>query len=394
MLPKSFSATSLQVAEGCLSRYKAQIIDRGAQFQGDAANVGLVCHSTLEQLLKGVFIRCDIPWAWTTAEQLFDEAYDEIIGADRSRPEYADAYSLVRKWFYRDGRLEELSRVKILSLEAKNNFEVPAGVEDEAGVLREVKFPVNYIMDRVDRLEPGVYRVVDYKTNWVPLNAEQLRTKIQARLYALALQIIYKDATRIWVEFDFLRHDSVGVVFTKEDNAETWRMLKRQVQRIVSTSDTDAEKQETLNNECGWCVRKATCKTLASNVAVGGILALGPGPAAVRMAEIKAQVKALQQLESELGDYLLKQLMHNKTIDLDLDEARIQLKRSSRRTLDHHRVAEILGPELAAEVGSFTLGSLDELRKMGKLTAEQGMLLDKATALKMGDAKIAVTIKK
>lgn len=394
MIPKSFSATSLQVAEGCLSRYKAQVIDRGAQFQGDAANVGLVCHDTLEHLVKGVFIKRDLAWEWEVCERLFHEAFHRVIGPNESVPEYGDALSLVRKWFFADNRYEDLAAVTVLSVESKNNFEIPAGVDDGTGVLREHKFPVNYIMDRVERIGPGEYKVVDYKSNWVPLNFHQLKDKIQARLYALALQIVYRDAQRIWVEFDFLRHEAVSVVFTRQDNADTWRMLKRAVQRVVDTSDADAEKSETLNMECGWCVKKATCKTMNSNVAVGGLLSLGPGAAAVRFGEIGAQIKALKQLESELGDYLLKALMTAGTIDLDLDEARIQFKRSSRRQIDNREVAEILGPELSAEIGSFTLGNLDELRKGGRLTMEQKIRLDAATSVKMGDAKIAVTVKK
>lgn len=395
MIPKSFSATSLQLADGCLSRYKAHVIDRGAQFQGNAANVGLVCHEVLEKLVKEVFIKKNTAfWGWDYVQKLLDQAFMDIIGPNQSVPEYGDALGLVRKWFDAERRYEDLAAVQVLSVESKNFFQVPAGVRGDDGVVREEKFTVNYIMDRIERIGPGEYKVVDYKSQWVPLTYDQLKDKIQARLYALAVQIVYKDAERIWVEFDFLRHDAVSVVFTKKDNADTWRMLKRSVQRVIDTSDEEAEKAETINSECGWCVKKATCKALASNVDVGGLLSLSVEEAAERFVRISQQVKALKQLETELSDLLLKQLMAAATIDLDLDEVRIQFKRSQRRNIDQATVAQILGPELFAEVGSLTLGKLDELRASGRLTQNQKVELDRATSMKMGDPKIVVTLKK
>lgn len=393
MRPTSLSATSLNTADGCMARYKAEVIDRGRGAQGDAAVVGLLCHETLEHLLRGVFIRRDMTWNKATLEAVFNAAYEKLVGADRTRPEYGEAYGLVLKWFSADGRLEYFNSVQIVSLEVKNNFPLPVMIPDASGKPTKITVPVNYIMDRVDRIGPNEYRIVDYKTNWVPVTHDQLRRKIQARLYALALQIIHPDAERIWVEFDLLRHEAVGIVLTKDDQAETWRMLKRAAQTIFDTDDKDAEKQETINSECGWCVRLSTCKAVARNVAVGGILSLDAEAKAKRYAEVVNQAKALELLKGELQDELLKELMKAQTIDLDLATARIRLKRSSRRSANAAKVAEILGPELAAEVGTFTMGVLDALRKTRRINADQIARLEEVIEVKLGDPTVDVTIK-
>jgi hypothetical protein len=394
MRPTSFSATSLQTAEGCLSRYHAEVIVRGRGETGEAATVGLICHDTLEHYVRGTQIKKDIPWGFDSMVKLFDASYERVLGSDRDRAEYADARSIVLKWLGTEGREEYFNNVRVVSLEAKNNFPIPVMVTADDGTVSKEIIPVNYIMDRVDKLGDKEYRIVDYKTNRVPLAHDALRNKIQARLYALALQIIYKDAERIWVEFDFLRHDSVGVVLTKEDSADTWRMLKRATQRIIDTSDHDAERAETINADCVWCVKKTTCKALQQNAAAGGIHSLDVPEAAKRLDRAKAQAKALDYLQSELEDYLLKQLMVAGTIDLDLEEVRVRLKRSSRRSVDSRAVAGIIGPALSAELGSFTVGNLDELIKSGRLDAEQVARVRAAISSKLGDPKIDVTVKK
>lgn len=384
MIPKSFSATAFQVAEGCLSRYKAEVIDRGANFQGTAANVGIVLHGTLEDFLRAVYIRKDEKWDWTFYDKLFHENYDKVFGAQRGA-EYADALELARKWFYDPEQRDSLDCTKILSLETKHNFPIPT----PAGPI-----PVNYIMDRLEQTGENEYKVVDYKSNRTPLTHEQLSGKLQARLYALAVQIAHKNATTIWVEFDYLRHSKIGVAFSKEDNAATWKMLKRQAARIVDTPDADAAKQETLNDECGWCVKKPTCKALQSNIGVGGIFALTDNDAARRYSEIKNQQRALRQLEGELETHLVKLLLGADTTVLDLEDATVKLTATPRRVLDHAQVPLVIGPDLTAELMPFTLGKIDALLKGNRIGAAQKALLENLIRSEYGEASLKVIPKK
>jgi len=393
VIPKTFSATALQIAEGCLARYKASVIDRAADEQGDAANVGIVLHGTLEHFVRAVFIRKDATWNLVFFMQLFHEEYDKVFGPNRDTPQYADAHAIAMRWYNDQENHDRLSTIRILSLEAKNSFKVPA-IDRSTGAERPLEFDVNYIMDRVEQIGPDEYRVVDYKSQWVPLTHDQLREKIQARLYALAMQIIHKNAKVVWVEFDFLRFERIGVAFTKADNADTWRMLKRAVQRIVDTSDEDAEKAETINPECSWCVKKATCATLHSNVAAGGIHSLDAAAAGQLYSDILNKAKALKVLQEQLQDFLLKELITAQTLDLDLGNVRVKLKRASERVMDHAAVASILGPELSAEIGKFTLGAIDELMKSPRLSQEQRDKLEGAITKKYGMPRAEVTVKK
>lgn len=363
MKPSTFSASSLQVAELCLSRYWAEYIERGRAESGDAAIVGTICHAALENFVRAIFIKKTDSWNIGLMMRLFDAAFLEIAGPDNSLPERAEAWQILEQWVYSTERREMLESSRVLSLEAKNTF--PVKVRNEHGAL--VEFPVNYIMDRAERLDDGEYRVVDYKSNRVPLNAEQLRGKIQARLYALALQILYKDAKRIWVQFDFLRHHPVEIAFTREDQAETYRMIQRAAQRILDTSDRDAQKSETINAECGFCVRKHSCGALQRHKTVGGIHSLSVGDAAVLLDEIQSRRKAYASMEDELKDFLLMQLISQETLDLEDGGARVQLHMGSRRYVDQEALLEALGPTLMAVVGNPTIGRIEAMIKSGEI---------------------------
>lgn len=382
MIPKSFSATSLQVAELCLARYKAEYIDYGRNFQGTAANVGIVCHGTFEEFVRGVFMLKNISWDEDTFWKIFHRQFDEVFGPDRSIPEYTDARNLCYDWFHRDGQEAKLTGVKILSLESKNKFmhKTSAG-----------EIPVNYIMDRLDKTGPTQYRVVDYKSNRNALTPGQLRKKLQARLYALAVQITYKDATEIWVEFDFLRHGPVGVNFTRDDNVATFRMLQRAIKRIINTPDTRIP--ETLNSECGWCVRKASCKTLQNHINAGGILGKSLEDMAVMHKKLVDQRSAQEELISEIEKQLLTHAAQNDMLEYETESAVVRVTASKRRKPNHSAIATILGDDLAKELGTFTVGAIDKIIKDGRVNAGQAMLLKAAMPLTIGDPTVKIEMK-
>lgn len=380
VLPKSFSATSLDTAEKCLARYKAEVIDRGANLQGSAANVGIVCHGTLEDFLRGVFIRKDKEWTEEFYWKCFHEHSDAVLGPSRTSDLYQDAHQIAQRWFNTKGQREGLEAVKILSLESKNNFPL----KTSAG-----EIPVNYIMDRLDRVEEGVYRVVDYKSNRVALTANQLRRKLQARLYALMVQIKYPDAKEIWVQFDFLRHSPVEVKFTRDDNIVMFRELQRRTADILDTPDDKAP--ETLNVDCGWCVRKASCKKLASHTAVGGILS----KTADELAEIHYQLasaeKARKILLDEVETALLQYCIENDVLEFETPKGVVSVEAKVRRKLDARAAGLVLkGAGVAEDFMTFSMASIDKILKGTQLSEPQKVLLRLAISKEASDPTIKV----
>lgn len=387
MIPKSFSATALSVGMACPARYNAEFIERAPQFAGSAANLGTTLHAALEEFIRGVKIRRDTHWSFDVLIALFDKKFADIFGNDKSLPEYKDGRAILTKWFARPYIFEDIVMSETLSLETKKSFPIPV-------VINGVKTPItfNYIIDRLDRIGPGEYRVVDYKSQRIPVTADELYGKIQARAYAIAVAIEYKDAEKIWVEFDLLRHEKVGVLFTRDDNIISWRMLKRAAQEIIDTPSESAP--ERLNPECMYCVRKATCNTLKKNADVGGIMSMSIDDIAQRLADVRAQSKALGYLENDLEKQLLLHAADNDVLGYDTRFATVKVTSSSRREIDEAKAIKIIGQDLLNKYGGrVTLGVVDELLAGDELTTGQKAALQGAITKKPSNPKIKVVAK-
>jgi hypothetical protein len=57
MIPKSVSASSLDVAEKCMAMYRASHLDRGAGLGNPAAQLGTTLHAALEKFVDPSMIK-------------------------------------------------------------------------------------------------------------------------------------------------------------------------------------------------------------------------------------------------------------------------------------------------------------------------------------------------
>lgn len=382
MIPKSLSATSLQVANLCMARWEAEYMDpRVKGFENVAAGIGTAVHGALEKFVKAVYLDKTHEWSWNLLEQFYQISYIETFrSADYETVEYKDGFDLVKRWFKRT----DLTDVTVESCEVKEFIEVPY-IDPTTGEKSSV--PFNYIMDRVDQTAETEWRVVDYKSVRVPIQPEDLGVKVQARAYALAVQIKHPEATKIRVVFDLLRHDPVGIVVTKEENIAFWKYLKTSLQNLVDTKPDDI--RPTLNPECMYCPIKATCDAMQSNRKGGGIFSLTVDQLALKQVEVEAQIKAQKYILAEIEELLLKEAHERKELEWDTEDGthRIEIKMSRRRQIDASEVQEIIGPELFGKLGNITLGVVDDLVKDPNLSDEQHEALKKLIYYKNGDPK-------
>lgn len=373
----------------CLARYKAENIDRAPRGPGgEPAMLGTSVHGGLEAYVQVVYIDKKAPPSFELLDMLWRKSYMDTFGtSDLDSEWFRDGAEMIHNWFLRTP--EHFENATVISAEVKETFEVM--VPDSTGI-GSVTVPFNYIWDRVDEMPNGVIRVIDYKTQrwaWSPV---QLRKKPQCRLYGLAAQIKWPSAQEIWVEFDFLRHDPsiAGVRFTKDDNKQTWLDLKKILKRIVDVpDDTPYEDLETINDECRYCVRKATCSTLARNVAVGGTLGL-PLPELIdRRAQADMQIKALKMLVDEADRLIETSARNMDQANLSTDHTELSFGRRTFRTVDADRAKKILGDELWAAYGKETMlmGDVDDLlkKKNPTLSADQKRDLKSIIAQNQGE---------
>lgn len=360
MDPVTISASALDTYEACSARYKAEYIARAPSTSGAAAQLGTVVHAALEAYIKG-----GLHLTGGTAENLhaFLETawWDEFNIKDPQL--FAEGEAMLTRWWRRN---QDWSNREVLMTEVKERFELPIPGGDPV--------PVTYIWDRCDRHSDGSIEVVDYKTYGTPLPVDALKERIQARLYALAAFIKYKDDAppTIWVTYDLLRYDAISVAYTRDECVQTWRYLQKTVQRIRE----DDGSSETLNSTCRWCARQGVCNTLQRAAEYGNPLATTDiNEAAERRDAVDAAVKALTGQRDEL-DSFIKEFFEENAISpkegiTTPKGVQVTIKGRMERKFPQQRVAKILGPDLMGKYGYLKMADIDKLLETDVISQEQ-----------------------
>jgi hypothetical protein len=367
----------------CPAKFQAMMIDRAGTFSGDAATLGSCLHSVLEEFVNPVDMAVG-NWDWDKMEFLWFSAWLKFFPGQPPRGDiWDDGLKILQGWFNRTGMLQDIQEGVVVSREIKHFFPVPYLYEGEKG---EVNF--NYIIDRLDQIDDTTWRVVDYKSQRIPWSAEEMRKKLQVLLYALAVKIAHPEATKIWVQFDFLRSGTVSVLFEYDDLVDAWRLVKTLLQQVVDT-DVDATP-ERLNENCGYCVRKLRCITLLKH-RVHGILGMSEDDLAAAYLDLKDSIKALGILKEEIENSFLVKAAAEDILDWYTEEGMlIKVTAPSRRSINRDRMSDILGKELMTKYGRINVGDLDTLRADPALTFEQKSLLNSAIEMKQGELGISI----
>lgn len=374
----SISASSIQTFEGCTARYQAEYIDRVPQPDGssDPARLGTSVHDTLERTVQEVYIdkTAELEWPRMVAfyKQEFMKTFQRV--PDPKDPWYKEGLDMLEGWLGRT----DLSNVEVLMVERKIRVNIKTSIGE---------VPYTFIFDRLDRFEEDgkkIVRIVDYKTWRQVLTPEGLRQKPQGRLYAMAIQLAFKEleaelgyrleADEIWVCFDQLRYQPVEVKFTRDDNVATWRYVRKVAERIIAEPSPG---KPTLNGECMFCVLKPTCKQLVKNVEAGGLMAISGDRNAMaqRYMELEGASKAIKYAMEEVIEEMLKDAMDTDEIEYDTEDFHVVFRSARRKSYSPATVREIIGDNLFADLGKINNSEIDKLLKGDVLSPSQKSLL-------------------
>lgn len=374
----SLSASSGQVYELCPKRWQAEYEVRSDFPGGDAANLGTACHGAMEEWVKNGYHARELS-ATQKGElisKLFDRHYDQLFSHEDRRSEGRD---LCAKWANRT----DFSGVEVLSTERKREIMLAT---------KHGHVPFRFIMDLELRHPNGDIEIVDYKSVGRPIPVTELKNRLQARSYAAMAHLMYPDAPRIWVTFDLLRFDPIGVVFSRDECIETLNYLVRLAERILE----DDDPKEVINNECRFCIRKNSCQKIRNYE----IAKDANSPTA----DLSSQAKAYLELQQAKGviDSLMAELeMHmtnNATAMLEDGENSITtddgfvvtISQSRRRVVDHDALLQILQPEQIARMASVSVTKLDEFLESEDVDRESASKIRQAVRWTYGKASLKV----
>lgn len=387
MIPKSVSASALKTYQLCPSRYVAEYVTKGKGGGSAPAFLGTAVHSSLQKFVEVVHIGGNDAFnTLAYLHSLFDQYFEEMFPqGDQGGDWYDTGRTLLKDWHARtsfEGR-------EVVSVEVRRQMMIPAA---HNGV--EIEIPLTYIIDRLDRKGPGVYRVVDYKTQREYWSVEDLEFNIQALIYAISVMIDYPDAEEVWVEMDLLRHSNVGRRFRRSELQDAYRRLLKMVQEIV---DLDSDyAQERLNIECVYCVKRLTCNAVRKNVASGGIESLDDDGIIDAQAQMYFQLRAVKANMDDLQPRIMNIALDREETTFDTGWATVEVVMGQNREVDDSKIPAIVGQALFdkhATKAKMGVGALDSLIADPAVSSEQKAQLKQLITMKLKDPSLKIKSK-
>lgn len=393
MKPKTLSASSLSNWEECKGKFLATNINFTPELgKKEPARMGSAVHYALEHFVGRVYLQDDDDWkdhpplTWDNKKalfDLFDEGFKKEFGtADKQSEWYKDGLVMVKAWYKRT----DLTGKEIIAVEKKHRIAILPG-----DVL------LTYIFDRVERWidEDGrkILKVVDYKSQRANYTHDELVRKLQARIYALCAAIEFKkwEPDEIWVEMDMLRFSPVGVMFTREDNVNTWNYLQETTIDILNTPDDLEGVDLFVGPGCRYCPISFSCEALRKSVESGSIMGLTD--IADIVSERERLVGASKAMEVSIA--ILEEQIHRHAEENGLVEFRagghpVKITSSGRRGVDVSLAADIIGPELMKNYAKLNIGDVDTIIKTGLVDEEKAAKLEKLIVKKYGNPGLKI----
>lgn len=400
MRPKTISASSLANAQSCLAKYKAVNFDYVPDYGDKApAKEGTAVHYALQYFVQKVFMERNADWDDVELlRELYIEGYTVTFGTcDLDTYWFRDGWDLIVKWHMRT----DLSDVTVLSVEEKRRTPVPSARYDKNKPAHQQNgaavVPLTYIWDRCDEyVDPAgrrVVRVVDYKTERKFLRVDAVKTRLQARIYALAALLYFRENQPdvILVQIDMLRYQPVTVEFTPEECVvDIWRFLRNELQRILDIDDRK-NLPRTVGPGCRYCPISARCKELRKHVDHGGVGSLSLEETVALRVLLEQKTAGEKDLIKQLDEVIV-----SEAAELDLDELAagdhlVTLKVGSRRIVNQRALIYAIGferyllePKIPVPVAAVeAMLKSDELDEETKLKVRAAVTLTQSEDLKV-----------
>lgn len=405
MRPKTISASSLANAQDCLSKFAAVNLDFVPEVgRKEPAWMGSTIHHVCQWFVYFVWIKKSHDW---DDMELFMRLYDEGYAihfktCDTRSKWYDEGLELALAWRERT----DLSDVEVLSVEEKRRTPIPSAKYDKTKSADQnwadnnaAVVPLSYIWDRADWYVHPItglthVRVVDYKSQYLNLTENQVKAKLQCQIYAMVAMIYFKDRKPdvIEVELDMLRYGPVNARFTPEQCVRTWNDLRKELQRILDTSVSQAKRMRTLGPGCRYCPIAPTCDRLKSNIDGGGLMSLSLEETVQMRADLEAQMKTSKVLIEQADLMIAAEAIELDVLEFVVGQWEIELKSTSRSSLPQGEARLVLGDELYANMAPITMAKFKQLMKSDTiLTEEQKIALSSIVDKTFGDPKVKVT---
>lgn len=234
------SASSIGTYEKCPKKYHYQYIEKPPVPEQDWSHLefGKCAHRALELFHKDLCENIRDPKEYSLVmKKSIKDALTEF-DMDILKPELSALKEVLQSYL---NKINKTGLPQVIANEL--NFDFKIG-----------EFTIRGFIDRIDKISPGHYKVVDYKTNKNP----KYLSNFQLLLYALAIKEIYTDVEKISGAYVLLKHGCDTLEYVFEDNDYQNTIAK--VLSVGKSIDTSVEWEKKPSVLCNWCDYKNLCQ--------------------------------------------------------------------------------------------------------------------------------------
>lgn len=280
------SVSRLKVYEQCNKRFWFSYVTQAPRTTSVPADFGKLCHAVLQGLYEWVMeeeFTGIIPESklieiyrelWSTQHRFTDEGTEEL----RGEALYAEGLRMCRD--YLNGH-PDVDHWNILGVELPFDIEIDGQ--------RLFGF-----IDRVDKIDDETIEIIDYKTNRMLFEREELEHDIQVSIYALVAERLWPWAKKVRFKFEMIRHGvAQEATRTRDDITATRRYL---VDTAKLMEQTPRKWSGTTSVLCGWCNHRTDCSEYQDALVNGA----GEMATPEMLYEISQERERLQQILAPL----------------------------------------------------------------------------------------------
>lgn len=234
------SASSIGTYEKCPKKYYFQYIEKPPVPEQDWSHLefGKCAHRALELFHKNLCENVVSPEDYSkvmkeSAKEALKE-FDFFI----LKPDLPELKDVLQSYL---NKIQESGLPQVIANELNFDFKI-----DE--------YTVRGFIDRIDKISPGHYKVVDYKTNKNP----KYLSNFQLLLYALAIKKIYPDVEKISGCYVLLKHNCDTLEYSFEE--EDYKATEDKVRQVGLSIDTSVEWEKRPSILCNWCDYQSICQ--------------------------------------------------------------------------------------------------------------------------------------
>lgn len=324
----TYSHSRLASFEKCKLQYRYRYVDRiRRDVQGIEAFMGNRVHEALEKLYR------DLQMERTPSLEELTSLYHR--NWDR---QHSDKIRIVKTEYAADHYRKVGERCITDFYRTYHPFGdgVTLGLEEKLGIPLDEggQYRLEGYVDRIVRIEPGVYEVHDYKTGNSLPSADDLQNDRQLPLYQLGVERKFRDAREVRLVWHYLAFNHE---FRSSRNPDALESLKSKTLDLIHRVESTQDFPPTESALCRWCEYQEICPLWKHRIKVAPLPAneylKDSGVQLVdRLAELEARQRSAEKEIQQVREALFAEMEREKASVLagTKDEVRLIEEESPR----------------------------------------------------------------